>query len=91
MMMKFWVVLAAMVNSAQMKASEQSESFADEVFGDVESLPEKMEMGWKDMIMVHWSTMSSVHKFILVAVVVLLVVWIVCKFMKSGKDCCKGE
>ncbi len=91
MLVKMCLVLGAMVNAAQMKASEQSESFADEMLGDVEALSDKVEMGWRETVMLRLDMMSSLQKFILVAVVALFVVWIVCKLMKSGKGCCKGE
>ncbi|MCX5923318.1 MAG: hypothetical protein NTU89_01995 [Candidatus Dependentiae bacterium] len=91
--------VAALSSSWVVKASEESESYADraESFGDeilegVESLPERMEMGWKDSVMAHWDMMPSWQKVVVVVVLALGAFWLVCKLMKSGKGgCCKGE
>lgn len=91
--------VAALSSSWIVKASEdvdayadRAESFGDEIVEGAESLPERMEMGWRDMVMVHWDMMPSWQKVFVIVVVALFAFWLVCKLMKSSKGgCCKGE
>ena len=90
--------VAALSSSWIVKASDDAESYADraeafsdEILAEAESMPERMEMGWKDSVMAHWDMMASWQKIVAIVVIASLVLWLVCKLMKPGKGCCKGE
>jgi len=92
------IFVGALSSSWIVKASEDGESYADraeafsdEILAEAESMPERMEMGWRDMVMAHWDVMASWQKIFAIVVVASFVLWLVCKIMKSGKGCCKGE
>jgi len=51
---------------------------------------ENMSLGrnWKDSIMVHWQSLSSIEQLLLTGLIGLAVVWVVWRIFKCGKGGC---
>jgi hypothetical protein len=77
------------------KASEEAESVGEQMSDAMQSMESMAQdvmsnMSWKMKIMLYWSSMSSMHKMVVVGLGVVLVLWILCKLMHHRKDsCCK--
>lgn len=77
------------------QAEEEMESVGEQIADAMEGVSSAANemianMSWKMKFMLYWSSMSSLHKMIVAGLVVVLVLWILCKIMHRRKDsCCK--
>ncbi len=78
-----------------LKAEDAVESVGDEMIDamqDLTSAANEMvsNLSWKMKFMLYWSSISFIHKMIIVGLGVIFILWIVCKLMHRRKDsCCK--
>ncbi|MCX5923975.1 MAG: hypothetical protein NTZ68_00920 [Candidatus Dependentiae bacterium] len=89
------LLVSILSSSIVMRASEEilapaPESFSEEFLQEVESVPSRVEMGWRDMVMAHWHNMSPMHQYIVLGVVALVVFYVIRRLMKCGGGCTCG-
>lgn len=90
-------LLALLSMSFLVRASEQLESMSSEM---ADSMPDVSQtssdvmasLSWKAKAMLYWASLSSMHKIIVSVLVVLAVLWIMCKLMhcRKGGSCSCG-
>lgn len=51
-----------------------------------ESMP--ICMNWKDVVMMHWQSLSSIHKLLLIGLIGLAITWVVWRIIKCGRGGC---
>ncbi len=77
------------------RAEEEMESVGEQIADAMEGVTSAANemisnLSWKTKLMLYWYSMSSLHKMIVLGLVVVLVLWIVFKLMHRRKDsCCK--
>lgn len=84
-------LLALLPISFIARASEEVESFSDEVMEDFSSIPEKVSTDWREMVMNHWSSLSSMNKMIIAGAALLLVVWLISKLFSNKDSSCSCD
>jgi len=82
------LLLSVLSSSIVMRASEElapaPESFSEEFLQEVESLPSRAEMGWRDVVMAHWHNLSPMTQYIVLGVLALVGFYVICRVMKCG-------
>ncbi|MBP6892417.1 hypothetical protein KBB68_02440 [Candidatus Babeliales bacterium] len=89
------LLLALLSVSFLARAEEEMESVGEQMADAMEGMQSMADevishLSWKVKLMLYWNSMSLVHKMIIVGLVVVFVLWILCKIMHRRKDsCCK--
>ncbi|MFA5998626.1 MAG: hypothetical protein WC747_01235 [Candidatus Babeliales bacterium] len=88
------LLLSVLSSSIVMRASEElapaPESFSEEFLQEVESLPSKAEMGWRDVVMARWYNLSPMTQYIVLGVLALVVFYVISRLFKCGGGCTCG-
>lgn len=70
------------VENIEQSTEEAIQALAKEAM----QIPEKVEMGWKDMIMNHWRSLSPMYQYLIIGAFAMIVFWMLYRMMGCGKN-----
>ena len=87
------LLLTILSSSLVMAASEEvyPESYSEEMMTETMALPERVNMGWRDMAMAHWQGLSQMAQWVVLIVVALLVLYVISRIVRCGNGCRCGS